>query len=458
MEELNDFIIFVGRFHPLVVHLPIGFIMLGLAMHFMAKTKRFQSLEGSVNFTLFLGGLSGIAACILGFMLSSEGGYNEEALESHEIAGIAVTVMTFVFLVLRNFSIRNQVLHFILGLATFVVLSATGHLGGNITHGSSYLFQYAPNPIRAIAGFPPKAEKKESKKIENVDSVYVFEDVVQPMFDAKCISCHNSEKKKGELLLTSFAEMMQGGKTGAAIVAGNLTSSELFTRITLPHEDEKFMPPEGKTPLNKEEMKLISWWIEKGAKPQASLTMLEASAEETKQIEAYLGIGSYASLLNQPIEAVSAEILQELAQNGLKAIPIANEINYLDVTYKGKGQLSKSQLSLLEEIAAHIVWLNLENSQLTDDALEVVGNLPNLTSLKLQNNPITDAGIQYLKNLKNLEVLNLYNTQVSANSIQVLGELESLKRCYLWQTKISEDDFQELSKKYAKVTWIGQSI
>ena len=80
-----------------------------------------------------------------------------------------------------------------------ILLVVTGHLGGNLTHGATYLFQYAPNPIRTLAGLQPKV-KKTFKKITDIDSALVFEDVIHPILDARCASCHNEEKLKGELL------------------------------------------------------------------------------------------------------------------------------------------------------------------------------------------------------------------------------------------------------------------
>ena len=34
---LDDFLILIGRFHPLIVHLPIGFIVLGILIELNKK-------------------------------------------------------------------------------------------------------------------------------------------------------------------------------------------------------------------------------------------------------------------------------------------------------------------------------------------------------------------------------------------------------------------------------------
>ena len=203
-------------------------------------------------------------------MLSLDGGYKEDTVALHQWMGIALTVLSFVLLMIRRAKLTNKYLLSGGFSAMLILLTFTGHLGGNLTHGSTYLFQYAPNPVRSIAGLPPKVNKT-FKNITNIDSALVFEDVLLPILDARCASCHNEEKLKGELLMTTIESLIKGGESGAAIVPGNSTSSELIRRVTLPQDDEHFMPPEGKTPLSKAQIQMLEWWIEQGAKPKATL-------------------------------------------------------------------------------------------------------------------------------------------------------------------------------------------
>lgn len=76
-----------------------------------------------------------------------------------------------------------------------VVLFVVGHFGGSITHGADYL------TLDLSAG------NKEVKKALSIDSisalppekqaqVNMYEGLIYPLLDAKCIQCHNSEKKK----------------------------------------------------------------------------------------------------------------------------------------------------------------------------------------------------------------------------------------------------------------------
>ena len=87
----------------------------------------------------------------------------------------------------------------ILLTAIFLIIFYTGHLGGNLTHGSTYLLEYAPNPIRQFAGLRNKSIRR--KKVTVIDSVDVYLDLISPIINNRCISCHNPEKKKGKLKL-----------------------------------------------------------------------------------------------------------------------------------------------------------------------------------------------------------------------------------------------------------------
>lgn len=88
-----------------------------------------------------------------------------------------------------------------------------------------------------------------------------YEDHIKPLLENKCFSCHNPDKKKGDLDLTSFGALMTGGGGGAIVDAGNPDGSRLWT--TCAKKEEPFMPPEG-TPLNAKELELLAKWVTGG--------------------------------------------------------------------------------------------------------------------------------------------------------------------------------------------------
>jgi len=102
-----------------------------------------------------------------------------------------------------------------------------------------------------------------------------FEKQILPILDAKCMSCHQKEheangrikKPKGGLVLDSAAGIAKGGKTypDETVVAGKPDASWLLKTLTLPEDDDFFMPPKGDK-VTPEEQALIKKWIEEGAK------------------------------------------------------------------------------------------------------------------------------------------------------------------------------------------------
>ena len=117
-----------------------------------------------------------------------------------------------------------------------------------------------------------------------------YDDHIRPMLENKCFSCHNPDKKKGGLELTSYAGLMNGGSGGAVVDAGNPSGSRLWTMSA--HKEEPYMPPEG-APLEAKDLALLSKWIaggvlqakgsvaKKSNKPKVDLTFAGGAGKPT---------------------------------------------------------------------------------------------------------------------------------------------------------------------------------
>jgi mono/diheme cytochrome c family protein len=90
-----------------------------------------------------------------------------------------------------------------------------------------------------------------------------FEKDVMPIFKTSCISCHKADKKKGKLDMSSYAELMKGGKQGSPVKAGDPSKSLIIEMIS---GKEPEMPEKGDK-LTDAQVKVISEWIKQGAKP-----------------------------------------------------------------------------------------------------------------------------------------------------------------------------------------------
>jgi mono/diheme cytochrome c family protein len=186
---------------------------------------------------------------------------------------------------------------------SFGVMGLGAHFGGNMSHGSKFLTEHAPEPIKSqmtsvekwMLAFveKPKPEKVEEpapappKVVETAPTTptppaptpppttapaasgdkLVFEHVILPIFEAKCNKCHGEEKQKGELRLDTFEWTMKGGENSGDknIVPGKPAESATYQSIISAEDADEHMPPEGKEQLTKEEVALIKWWIEQGA-------------------------------------------------------------------------------------------------------------------------------------------------------------------------------------------------
>lgn len=88
-----------------------------------------------------------------------------------------------------------------------------------------------------------------------------FQDHVRPIFEAACNNCHNPDKKKGGLDLTSYAALMAGGSSGEIAVSGDPAGSRLYACVT--KAAEPFMPPQGDG-LTAPDLDILKRWIEGG--------------------------------------------------------------------------------------------------------------------------------------------------------------------------------------------------
>lgn len=457
----SSFSLFFGRFHPVMVHLPIGFLLMAALMEFFGPKGRNVKLDAAIQFTLLVGALSAFVAAGMGWFLAEQGGYNESHLFWHRWLGIGVGVVGLVawFLKKGSSSAPNPVYKFSL-IALVGMLVWTGHLGGNMTHGATYLTEYAPAPIAALLGH---SSKKNTKRVfNNPDSVFVYQDIIQPFLEKRCFECHNEDKANGGLQMHTQELLAKGGDGGPVLAAGKAIDSELFKRITKDPTSKKFMPTGGKMHLGFEEVKLIGWWIENGASFTATIAESEMPKDIKHILENSLGVSlikkSYVEIAS--VAPAALETITEIKTIGFNASPLANGNNFLDVRYNKLGATpSKVDLEKLLPVKEQITWLNLANMKITDDLLTVIAQFPNLTRLQIQQNPITDNGIASLTQLEHLESLNLYGTPITDAALPTFEKLPNLKKLFLWQTQVSVEGAESLREKMPKlVVDLGFSV
>jgi mono/diheme cytochrome c family protein/ACT domain-containing protein len=95
----------------------------------------------------------------------------------------------------------------------------------------------------------------------NAAEKITYDDHVRPIFADRCLNCHNPDKEKGGLDLTSYSSLLQGGSSGEIVNSGEPDSSRLFRSVT--HAEEPFMPPKADK-LTAQRIKVMRDWITGG--------------------------------------------------------------------------------------------------------------------------------------------------------------------------------------------------
>ncbi|WP_114751799.1 c-type cytochrome domain-containing protein [Pleomorphovibrio marinus] len=458
MDQSADFIIFLGRFHPLFLHLPIGFLVLGFILEFVSRKEKYRSLRPAVGFTLFLGAVSALITAILGLMLATDGGYSEDLLAIHQWLGIGLVVFAFGawFIYTRKEKKQDPKLEkAYVGLLSLmmVFLGGAGHYGGSLTHGTTYLTQYMPDGMRALAGLPQ--QQRGFKPIENIEEAVVFEDIVHPILEMRCNSCHNASKKKGELQMHTVDYLKKGGESGPVFVAGQPLDSEMIKRIHLPESDDDHMPPKGKTQLTPGQVALLEWWIAEGAPFDKKVAELKTNSEiddilltladpDANKTEVEL-------LLAEGVEEADPEKVKEIKSKGVMIKPLSNNENWLQVTLNKSLPVDELLAEIAEAFPNQVTWLDIKDSPVTDEGFASVAKMTNLTRLRAEKTSITDKAMGHIKELPYLEFLNIYGTKVGDEGVLALGDLGNLRSLYVWDSRVTKQGAKQLEEKLNKL-------
>jgi uncharacterized membrane protein len=258
---------FLGPFHMVVLHFPIGLFSFAALLELVAWFRPFEGLRRVLATSLGLGVLMAIVTAVLGLYRSSGGDYSPELLMLHRNTGIAMTVVAGLTLVLHSAVLQsgNRWLWWYRGSlgTTLALLMAASHHGGSLTHGQGFLTQNAPQFIRnwMARWDSPQIQGIVSRAKADTNAV-----VVARLFEAKCLSCHGPEKQKGQFRVDQRESLLKGGESGvAAVVPGDPGKSGLFRMILLPATHEQVMPPAGKQRLADDDILAVFRWIQAGA-------------------------------------------------------------------------------------------------------------------------------------------------------------------------------------------------
>jgi mono/diheme cytochrome c family protein len=395
-------------------------------------------LREAAGFVLGLGFISCLGTLTLGFLLAYGGGNAGAGVTRHMWGGITLTICVLLCLLARPWWTSGSVPRvYPLMLATvLLVLVWAAHQGGSITHGSNYLTEYMPAPLKRLSTLGTVQANAPLSS-----SFYAKH--INPIFDANCVTCHGDGKVNGGLRLDSYELLMKGGQDGPVIIAGEPEKSLLLKRVTLPPDQKHFMPAEGRPPLKPEEIAWIRAWIQQGASPAATSLAGIAISEEPKE-QPLQPVGDYSGLM--------PEVRQMEKGEGAKLIPVSSKpadgliLNTADAA----GSFGDAQLAQFQKFAPYIVEAELGRTAVTNVGFDTLSRFTHLRALHLEGTAVTGDGLAKLAPLSQLTYLNLSGTKVTQAAIAPLTSMKNLRHIYLYNTPAEPAPNAEVTKQIAR--------
>lgn len=413
---LTNLIDTIGKFHPVLLHLPIGILIyaylhLGFDLYVNRKSK-----PVNIKFALGVGAMTAVMSAISGYLLAQNGDYDGDLLDWHKWLGGSTAVISVMLYIFYQSAIR---LNWYYGFFTLfmILLMVTGHYGGTLTHGEGFLKSTAP-------------VETEQRGITDISQAVVFDDLVMSIAKRKCLSCHNPRKKKGMLLLNTIDGWVRGGKTGQFLIPGDPENSLIMKRLHLPLNEKEHMPPSGKIQLDKEELAFLEWWIR-------AMNDYEDKVVDLSPPETILNfINKRLDTSTAGVLPINNEIVNRFQKDGIPIQIVSKDKPWVSIHYERGRTVRSSELNKLMKLKENVRELKLSKTDLSDKMLSTINAFTNLNTLDLSLNQITNDGVKKLKDLSNLEVLNLYGTDVDDKMLDYIEFFPKLGKLYLWQTNV----------------------
>lgn len=411
-----DWLQFFGRFHPLLVHLPIGLIVLLPLLEIMGIRR--SSLREAAGLVLSIALVTCLISLLFGLLLAYGSGESGTTVTRHMRGGIVLALELLFCVAARSTLLeRNHSrAYFVLLTAVLLTLAWTAHQGGSLTHGSGYLTKYMPPTLKRFLAPSAVASHPNS----------FFARHIYPALDSKCVACHGTNKEQGGLRLDSYESLMAGGKDGIVIAPRNPDGSLLLKKVTLPPSDPHFMPAEGRAPLTPDEIARIRAWVLAGASSEASSVpgiFIAGDREEPPP-----PVGDYSAMLGE---------IREMQQSqGAKLVPVSAKpsdgliLRTTDIA----PSFDDAQLAKFQRFAPFIVDAELGRTALTDSSIETLVQFKNLRALHLEDTALTGRTLGRLSSLSQLTYLNLSATKVTSDALAPLKSMPNLRHLYLFNT------------------------
>lgn len=421
-----------GRMHPLVLHFPVAMVVM-VSLFALFKVFKPATHDSYFKTWLFLAAAIAAITALSGFFLSKEDGYDSAAMAWHKWSGVILSGLLLLWSLFFDLLQRSKWLNGLMAATSFAAVLFAGHRGANITHGENFLL--AP------------VIKEDDKPAVLFEDALVFQDMVKPILQAKCMNCHNEKKAKGELAMTTDELLLKGGKTGKLWDVKEIGFGLMMKRLHLPQQDKKHMPPAGKPQLTDGEIFIIEQWLAKGA----SFTQTTAALPPTDTLYK-LATALFGNLATEhyDFDEADAATIRRLNTSNRSVYPLAIDVPALAVEFFGPSLYRPEQLKELLEVKEQIVSLNLNKMPVKDEEMSTIVQFKNLRKLNLSFTDITGKSVAALQSLPHLQQLSVSGTTLSANDIADLGKLKKLTALYAWRTKVKASEQNQVKQKLDK--------
>jgi len=444
----------IGHFHPLLVHLPIGILVLAFLISLLPASKR-AGMQPAMSLSLAVAAISSALACVAGYLLANSGDYDADLVSNHQWAGIATSALCFTAWLAPKFD--RQILW-----GTILTLAIASHMGGTLTHGEDYLFpskdeiELADDSTTTTIDTVAQMVSDSVYAAPVVKQVFMYRDEITPILKSKCYTCHSAIKKKGGLRLDSESFIYKGGKNGEVLIKGDPNNSALYTNLLLPLEDDKHMPPKGKKQLTRQEIEVIHRWIKKGA-PFGAIEILPTVQAEpaptvlpvpmTEITIQPKDLTPAKSLIRINVPPADENSVKTLQQQGIVVEKIAEGFNALALNFVNVKEVNEAMIQEVNSMDQQVTILKFTGLPVTDHVLKNISILPNLEKIQLEKTNITDAGVAELNKFPRLETVNLYGTNITDDGLKAIA-MSNIKKVNLWNTKVSQRGIRSLASKY----------
>ncbi|GGZ30520.1 hypothetical protein GCM10007049_24100 [Echinicola pacifica] len=418
----------LGRSHPLLLHFPIVLLLLAIIFVLIPGILPENNQKQFTRIFLLIAAFFAGITVLSGWMLSMEEGYEGNDLEIHKWLGVAVFVATLLLYFLRNISGYSPK---IIASALAITLLAAGHWGANLTHGSDFLME------------PLNAGQQDQVPLEEA---LVFDHVVKPILDKKCVNCHQASKSKGDLRLDEINFIQAGGKSGALFDSAAWQQSLLVERLDLPMDEKKHMPPKGKVQLTQDELAILKLWVEDGAPVEGKLATMEAESPWHT-----LAASLFTETTTYDFEPADEELIESLNNYYRRVRPLYPGSPALEVNYYGTAAFAPASLAELNKVRHQVVSVNMARMPLAEVGLDWLDGFDKIEELNLNFTGVSVEQLAAIAKLPNLQRLMLAGNTLSAEIIPTLETMGQLDFVSLWQTGLDAGDFEESKLKSNQV-------